>query len=67
MGDFGADANPDVDQANILCHYMRYCPTRNLKFDQWSIDTDDRVQSFHDGTGHTKLFIRYNPLTLPPA
>lgn len=65
MSDFNADPVPNHGQANVLITNLLSVPNRPLYFDQWTIDSTNRVNSYHNGTGHIKLHVRYDPTQFP--
>jgi len=67
MGNYNADKNFNMPQSNILIRGMDFIPDDYFLFDQWSIDSANRVSSFHDGTNRIKLKTKFDPRTIPPG
>lgn len=43
MSNYGADVDPDMAKAAKLAYSFRFMPTRQLQYEQFSIDSTHRV------------------------
>ena len=65
MSDYGADANPDIDQIQQVAFGYRFAPLRKLKVDQFSTATADKVFSLVEKIGSTRLLVLVDPAEIP--
>lgn len=65
MGNYNADSEPNVPQMAILARTYDFLPGGRILSDQWSLDSANRVSSFHDGTGKQKIHIKFDPRQVP--
>lgn len=65
MGNYGADIVVNKLQAGVIAGLYNFIPTPSTKFDQWTLDSTNRVLSFHDGTNHVRIHFKINPQELP--
>jgi len=65
MGNYNADVDYNKPQMSALIRDLDFIPFDRLYSDQWSIDSANRVSSFHCGTGRHKVKIKFDPRTIP--
>jgi len=65
MGDYNVDKNYNMPQANFLLRGSGFLPDEYVLFDQWSIDSANRVSSFRNGTGLYNFKIKFDPRAVP--
>lgn len=65
MSDFGADPNPDLAKIHYVAFGFKFAPQLNLKVDQFSTTTADKVYSLTVKIGSTRLKIRVDPSQIP--
>lgn len=65
MGTYNADTNPNIPQMATLCRAYGLIPLVRILSDQWSLDSANRVSSFHDGTNKFRLKIKFDPRQVP--
>jgi len=65
MGDYNADANPDIDKIRQVAHGYRFAPQPNLKVDQFSTLSDNKVYALVVKIGSTRLHVLVDPGLLP--
>lgn len=65
MGDYNADTVVNKIQAGLITGYYAFIPNTPLKFDQWTIDSTNRVINFADGTKRYQCKMKINPEALP--
>lgn len=65
MSNYGADANPDVDKIHQVAFAFRFAPQSNLKVDQFSTTTSNKVYSLVKKIGSTRLHVLVDPAALP--
>lgn len=65
MGDYNAEKNPNVQQAQILIRNFDFIPLELIRTDEWNLDSANRVSSFHDGTRKFQCHIKYDPHAFP--
>lgn len=61
MSDYGADTNPDQNLAAVIGYGYNLASIQRLQFDQFSIDANNRVLKYCDGTGLVNLKIKFDP------
>lgn len=61
MGDYGADANPALNKFRTVAFKYNFVPQDNLKVDQFSTSTADKVYKFVRKIGSTRLKFRVDP------
>jgi hypothetical protein len=67
MGNYNVDNNYNLPQMVTLARNYDFLPDDDLYSDQWSIDSANRVASFHDGTGLHKIHFLFDPREIPPG
>ena len=65
MGDYNADPVPDVNKIRQVAHCYRFAPLPNLKVDQFSTTTSNKVYSLVVKIGSTRLHVLVDPTKLP--
>lgn len=61
MGDYNADTGYSRIESVDLIHWKNFFNGMNVKWDQWTIDSAHRVQSFHTGDNIVDCAILYDP------
>lgn len=61
MGSYNADPVPNNFQMDTLSRRFNFVPAGRLLSDQWSIDAENRVTSFADGTNNIRFKIKFDP------
>ena len=67
MGNYNADTNYNLPQMSAIARTMNFIPYGDLFSDQWSIDSANRVCSFHDGTNLKQCHVKFDPRVIPPS
>jgi len=65
MGDYNANSNPDTDKIRQVAHCYAFAPQPNLKVDQFSTLTDNKVYHMVKKIDSTNLQILVDPSLLP--
>ena len=65
MGDFGADAIPDLDKIHQVAFAYRFAPQEKLKVDQFSTVGAEKVYSLVRKIGSTRLHVLVDPADIP--
>lgn len=65
MSDFGADANPDKDRIRQVAFGYGFAPQENLKIDQFSTLTSNKVYTLVVKIGSTRLKFLVDPSLIP--
>ena len=65
MGDFGADANPNLSKIRRVAHGYRLAPLNKLKVDQFSTVGADKVYALVEKIGSTRLQVLVDPAAIP--
>lgn len=65
MGNYNADKNYNMPQMADIAKTKNFIPIDTIYSDQWSLDSANRVSSFHDGTGNIKIHIKFDPRQIP--
>jgi len=65
MGDYNADAVPDTDRIRQVAHGYEFAPLSNLKVDQFSTATADKVYALVVKVGSTRLQVLVDPAIIP--
>lgn len=61
MSDFGADPDPELNKFRTVAFRYNFVPLDNLKVDQFSTTTADKVYKFVRKIGSTRLKFRVDP------
>ena len=65
MGDYNADPVPDTDRIRQVAHGYHFAPLSNLKVDQFSTATANKVYSLVEKVGSTRLHVLVDPAAIP--
>ncbi len=65
MGDYNADPDPDVDKIRQVAFSFRVAPQVNLKVDQFSTASGNKVYSLVVKNGSTRLQVLVDPSEIP--
>jgi hypothetical protein len=65
MGDYNADADPDIDKIRQVAFSFELAPLGKLKIDQFLTDSDLKVYSLVQKIGSTRLLVLVDPVDLP--
>lgn len=65
MGDYNADAVPDTNKIRQVAFGYMIAPQPNLKVDQFSTVTSDKVYSLTRKIGSTRVQVLVDPSELP--
>jgi len=65
MSDYNADPDPDRDRIRQVSFGYRFAPEPKLKVDQFSTSTTDKVYSFTQLIGKTRLRVLVDPSLIP--
>lgn len=65
MGNYNADANPDINKLRQVAHGFLFAHQLNLKVDQFSTATDLKVYHLVRQIGSTNLSILVDPAQIP--
>lgn len=65
MGTFNADPNPDTDRIRQVAFGFGFAPELDLKVDQFSTLTADKVYNLTRLIGKTRLRLLVDPSLLP--
>lgn len=65
MGNYGANPNPDLNQARTLAFQYALAPQAQLKIDQFSTATSSKVFSMNRKIGKTRLLFLIDPAITP--
>ena len=65
MGDYNADPSPDLPNIRQVAFGYRFAPQTNLKVDQFSTTTSNKVFSLTRKLGSTRLRVLVDPSLLP--
>ncbi len=65
MSNYNADENFNLPQMVAVGREDLLIATDRLFSDQWSIDSANRVSSFHDGTKRIQIKIKFDPRVTP--
>lgn len=66
MGDYNADANPDLDKIRQVAFGYLLAPEDKLKIDQFSTAGNNKVYHLVKKIGSTRLQFLVDPATVPP-
>lgn len=65
MSDYGADANPELNKIRTVAFDYNFAPQDNLKVDQFSTATANKVYSIVRKIGSTRLKVLVDPTVVP--
>ena len=65
MSNYNADANPDKNRIRQCAFCYRLAPLTNLKVDQFSTPTSDKVYALVEKIGSTRLHVLVDPAVIP--
>ena len=65
MGTYNADPNPDTDRIRQVAFAFAFAPTLDLRVDQFSTLTSNKVYNLTRLIGKTRLRILVDPNLLP--
>ncbi len=65
MGNYNADPDPDLNKIRQVAFGWRFAPLLNLKVDQFSTDSDNKVYSLVEKIGSTRLLVLVDPAEIP--
>lgn len=65
MSDFNADPDPDTAKIRQVAFGYEIAPQSNLKVDQFSTDSNNKVYSLTKKLGSTRLKILVDPTQIP--
>lgn len=65
MGDYNADPDPDLDKIRQIAFGFLIAPQDNLKVDQFSTATTDKVYKLTRKIGSTRLLVKVDPSQIP--
>jgi len=65
MSDYNANPNPDTDRIRQVAFGYRIAPESKLKVDQFSTLDTDKVYSFTQLIGKTRLRVLVDPSLIP--
>ncbi len=61
MGNYNATPTPDVPRLQVLCRNSNLLTNVHVLSDEWPIDANNSVASFHDGKGIIGFKIKFDP------
>lgn len=61
MSDYGADPDPDLNRMRTVAFGFNLANLKKLKVDQFSTGDTDKVYSFVQKIGSSRLLVRVNP------
>lgn len=65
MGDYNADPSPDTDKIRQVAHAYGFAPQQNLKVDQFSTPTANKVFTLVRKIGSTRMKVLVDPSQIP--
>lgn len=65
MGNYNADASPDIAKIQMIAQGFGLFPSDKTKVDQFSTATDDKVYHFVKKNGSWRLQVLVNPADVP--
>lgn len=65
MGDYNADANPGINKLTQVAFGYQLAPLKQLKVDQFSTATANKVYNLTKKIGKTRLRILVDPSQIP--
>lgn len=65
MGNYNADANPDLAKGSMIAYDYGFFSQEKTKFDQFSTDSDLKVYKFAKRIGSNHLQILVDPNLIP--
>jgi len=64
MGNYNADPQYSIIESVDITRWKHFIPEARVLFDQWSLNSANRVSSYHDGTNKIKVHCLYDPRNL---
>lgn len=65
MGDYNADPDPNLEKITSVAFGYAFAPQDNLKVDQFSTDSSDKVYNLTRRIGSTRLRVKVDPAQVP--